>query len=188
MSRHRCAPWWLLAAPLLLPWAHGPASAQSEPKGVVYVTPRPSGPPGAEVSVAGLGFDTGQAVEIRWGGPSGEVLGTAAGPDFTAPVTVPEAEPGLHTLVVLSRDVNAVMGTTSTAAFLVTGGSQAGSGAGPGTSAPTTVPAPTHSAVPEAGPTPPLAWAAVVLVLSASGVVLYRARRRQRRAAVAGAV
>lgn len=180
----RGAPWWLLAAPLLLPWTHTAASAQTEPRGVVYVTPRPSGPPGAEVSVAGLGFDTGQAVEVRWGGPSGELLGTAAGPDFTAPVTVPEAEPGLYTLVVLSRDANAVMGTTSTAAFLITGGSDAGAGSAT-SSPPTTAPAAAHSAVPEAGPTPPLAWAAVVLVLTVSGVVLYRARRRQRRAALA---
>lgn len=55
---------------------------------------------GETVTVRGSEFSSGP-VEIRWDGDEGEVLATAAGPNFSVTVTIPESPPGQHFLVAM---------------------------------------------------------------------------------------
>lgn len=92
---------------------------------LVTVQPRSSSPAGSEVTINALGLDAGRA-EIRWNAPDGKVLATATGPNFSAPLTIPDAPEGLYALVVLSRQADGSVGNTATASF------QVGGSAGPG--------------------------------------------------------
>lgn len=59
--------------------------------------------PGAMVTVEGDGSPG--PVEIRWDGVDGEVLARVAdGKAYAVTATVPQAEPGVHTVVAVSRD------------------------------------------------------------------------------------
>ena len=86
---------------------------------LVSIEPRSSGASGTQVTVKAVAFDTGPA-EVRWNASDGPRLATAVGPDFSVPVTIPAADEGLHTIVVLSRSPNGTLGNAGTAAFQVT--------------------------------------------------------------------
>lgn len=86
---------------------------------LITLQPRASGPAGSEVTVAALGFDPGRA-EVRWNTSDGDLLASANGPDFSVPVTIPEAPDGLYHLVVLARSPGGEVGNTATASFQVT--------------------------------------------------------------------
>jgi len=93
------------------------------PQPLIVVQPNASGRPGAHVTVSGINFPLG-VVEIRWNGLEGPKLAeSAAGSDFSLPVTIPTAAEGLYTLVGVGRAPDgSVAGTVARAAFLVPGG------------------------------------------------------------------
>ncbi len=95
------------------------ASACVPQPNLVVVQPRSSGPSGTEVTVEGVGLDP-SPTEIRWNSVEGPLLGEAVGPSFSVPVTIPEASPGLYTVVVVSRQSDGGIGNTGTAAFQIT--------------------------------------------------------------------
>lgn len=86
---------------------------------LVTVQPRASGPAGTEVTVAALGFDPGRA-EVRWNAADGELLASAEGPDFSVPVTIPQAQNGVYHVVVLARSPGGEIGNTAAVSFQVT--------------------------------------------------------------------
>lgn len=96
---------------------------------LVSLEPRSSGAAGSEVTVKAVAFDPGPA-EVRWNASDGPRLATAVGPDFSVAITIPDAEEGLHAVVVLSRAPNGALGNASSAPFQVTGsgGSQSTGG------------------------------------------------------------
>lgn len=62
------------------------------------------GPPLSEASVRGEAVTPEAEVEIRWNGVKGPLVGTTIADKsgrFTAPVAVPEAAPGVYTLVAI---------------------------------------------------------------------------------------
>lgn len=88
----------------------------------ISITPQ-TGPPGSEMTVQGRAFAepaTSNPVEIRWGSATGPVLATAPGPSFSVPVTVPDADPGVHTVVALQRDKQGTLLGRTSAQFEVT--------------------------------------------------------------------
>lgn len=89
------------------------------PQPLVTVRPASSGPAGTEVTVEGLAVNG--ALEIRWNSVDGPRLATATGPSFSVQVTIPEAPPGLYSVIVLERKPDASLASTGRAAFLVTG-------------------------------------------------------------------
>ncbi len=109
---------FLLVAMVLV--SLGPAAACVPRANLVSLQPRASGPAGSEVTVEALGFGKGKA-EVRWNGASGPLLGTGAGPSFSASVTVPATAPGLYAVVVLIRQPGGSIGDAGAAAFQVTG-------------------------------------------------------------------
>lgn len=154
------------------------ASACVPQPNLVVVQPRSSGPSGTEVTVEGVGLDP-SPTEIRWNSAEGPLLGEAVGPSFSVPVTIPEASPGLYTVVVVSRQSGGGIGNTGTAAFQVIE-----PGTGPGLvppppedagAAPTTPP-PTATPSASAGRTV-LAFAAGA-ALATLGVWVARRRRQ----------
>jgi hypothetical protein len=80
-----------------------------------------SGPPGTDATVTGRGFPEGQ-FEIRWDSSQGALLATANGPEFSVPVKIPAASPGVHYVTVVGTGAHAAHGT-GTAPFEVTGAS-----------------------------------------------------------------
>lgn len=90
------------------------------PQPQVFVRPYASGPSGAQVTVEGLNFSAGDA-EVRWNGLDGDLLASAAGGQFSLPVTIPQAEPGLYVVTALTRDNEGVVNTSAVASFQVTG-------------------------------------------------------------------
>ena len=81
-----------------------------------------SGPPGAEFTISGTGFEAA-AVELRWGSQSGPPLAEATGPDFSVTAVVPaDAPSNSHPVVAVVRDGNTV--STSNASFQVTPGAE----------------------------------------------------------------
>ncbi|MEJ7764039.1 MAG: hypothetical protein WKF86_00945 [Acidimicrobiales bacterium] len=63
-------------------------------------------PSGSEVTVTGQG-QAGQVVEIRWNGTSGAKVAaaaTASDGTFAAVATVPQVQPGMYVLALVSRD------------------------------------------------------------------------------------
>jgi hypothetical protein len=80
-----------------------------------------SGPGGTTVQATGSGFPSAP-VEIRWGSHHGTLLETALGPDFSVPVTIPTAAPGIYSLSAAPAGDHA-SDTEVAAAFEVTGSS-----------------------------------------------------------------
>jgi hypothetical protein len=76
-----------------------------------------SGPPGTEFVVTGSGF-AALPVEIRWGGLSGPVIATAAGPAFSVTAVAPESQPNSVPVTAVVIDGSSV--STSSASFQVT--------------------------------------------------------------------
>jgi hypothetical protein len=92
-----------------------------------------SGVAGTRVLVSGDEFAPAGRVDIHWGSTTGPVLATATGPSFRTSVTIPEAPPGVYTIVALGLDAaNAVAGE-GRQAFEVIGAEPAAS---PSSSAP----------------------------------------------------
>lgn len=77
-----------------------------------------SGPSDTRVTVRASEFNPG-AVEIRWNSTSGRVLGTANGPSFSVTVVIPQATPGVYSVVAVQRSGGSIVGKAS-AAFEVT--------------------------------------------------------------------
>lgn len=150
----------------------GTAAAVEQPDAFVVVQPQPSGPPGVRVDVVGLGFGPGQRVEIRWDGVDGQLLGQTVGADFTTQMTVPDASAGLHTLVVLSRDANGLLGTATSTGFLVNRNDQSPTDQQQAPKAPASGDAP-----PVKG-TSGILWAAVLGLMLALGLSVAWGRRR----------
>lgn len=144
-----------IASPLSVP----PADAQlgRSPAALVLVRPQPSGPPGSAVSVVGIGFDDAEAVEVRWGTLDGGLLGSAAGPDFVVPITVPDLGAGLYSIIALSRRSDGGVGAAAATAFLVT---PRGSAA-PGDPFNGTTTTPQAGSADAATPTPGYLWAVI---------------------------
>jgi len=73
----------------------------------MYPLSQPAGPRGTEVTVRGTSPVAGP-VEVRWDGLKGKVLGVAEaapreqGGVFSTKVTIPDASPGVHYVVVVS--------------------------------------------------------------------------------------
>ena len=63
------------------------------PQAIIYLGPSSTGPAGSTINVTGKGFTPGP-VEVRMG--PGRPLATATGPEFSIPVKIPAAEPGVH--------------------------------------------------------------------------------------------
>lgn len=137
-----------------------------------------AGQPGTTIDITGSSFSTAdeaQAVEIRWGGPEGEVLAEAE-PDSTgaieADVTIPEdAEPGYHVLVATQMqegddgELSPAYGTPARASFLIGNVTEPAE-----ISEPAGVPA---AATPEAGA--PTSLIALTVVLALAGLGLFGA-------------
>ena len=103
------------------------------PQPLLSVEPQASGPAGSQLSVHAQTMP-GMVSEIRWNSPVGPVLATAEDKhDFTLPVTIPDAPPGLYALIAVARFTDGSVAGTGRAAFLVTDPSGA---AVPGTGAP----------------------------------------------------
>lgn len=105
---------------------------------LIAVLPQASGPTGTQVTVQGVGFDPPPArIEIRWNAVDGPELGRAENADFSVPVVIPDAPPGMYGLLVMSRGADGVLGNTGRATFEVTGPGRAptvvtsGAAAGP---------------------------------------------------------
>lgn len=75
-----------------------------------------TGAAGDTFNVRGTGFAAAD-VEIRWGSQSGELLTTAAGPDFSVEATVPNVGPNSYPVVAVVREGGSV--STSNASFQV---------------------------------------------------------------------
>lgn len=131
---------------------------------LITLQPRASGPPGAKVTVAALGFDPGRA-EIRWNAGDGELLATANGPEFSVEVTIPQADIGLYQVVVLARSASGEIGNTNTVSFEVTPeGSTAADASSPPVSQPVGEPV-------TAGSRPPTSVTAALLFAAAGALV-----------------
>lgn len=129
---------------------------------LVSIEPRSSGASGTEVTVKAVAFDAGPA-EVRWNASDGPRLATAVGPDFSVLVTIPPADEGLHTIVVLSRAPNGALGNAGSAAFQVT---KPGSSAAPEAGVPSR---PTLTA--ESSPSRP-SWLLLGVVLAVAAAAL----------------
>ena len=75
-----------------------------------------TGSAGDTFTVRGTGFAASD-VEIRWGSQSGDLLTTAAGPDFEVDATVPDVGPNSYPVVAVVREGGSV--STSNASFQV---------------------------------------------------------------------
>lgn len=100
-----------VAAALVLLGA-GAASAAPE----LSLSPA-SGPAGTEIAVSGTGFASSE-VEIRWAGPSGPLLASATGPDFSVTAVVPDQAANSYPVVAVVLDGTSL--STSNASFQVT--------------------------------------------------------------------
>lgn len=120
----------------------GTASAWAcVPQPGILVQPTSSGAAGTEVTIIGKAFGDAMA-EIRWNALDGELLGALPGPDFTTSVTIPQAPPGLYTLIAIVRGADGSVADTARAPFeVVEAGASVGSAAGPANS-PLTSPSP----------------------------------------------
>ncbi len=109
----------LLSILAALTAASGGALACVPQARLVTLQPQSFGPAGSELVVEGLAFDPA-ATEIRWGSPNGPLLATSMGPDFSAPVTVPDVPAGLYAIMVIVRQPGGGVGNAGRAAFQVT--------------------------------------------------------------------
>lgn len=85
-----------------------------------FVTLQPAfGPAGSPITVQGLHF-LQAPVEVRWNALDGIRLEATHGPDFSSTVTIPEEQPGLYAVVVVSRRPDGSVADTEIAMFQVT--------------------------------------------------------------------
>lgn len=88
------------------------------PQPLVTLAPSARGPAGSQVTVNGYALKN--PAEIRWNAVDGPLLGEAQGPVFSVPVRVPAVKEGLYVVVVLEREPNGALGSTTQASFEVT--------------------------------------------------------------------
>ena len=96
------------------------------PLPLVTVAPQASGAAGDQVTVNGVDLGAG-AIEVRWNALDGTLLGRGSGPNFSIPVTIPDAPDGVYVIVALTREANGSVGVKAAAEFQV--GSAAAGGA-----------------------------------------------------------
>lgn len=103
---------------LVLGWASVVFACTVQPQVSYSLLPQ-SASPGSTVMVEGRNVKSQSPVEIRWNGVAGKVLASATPVDgaFSVPVQVPEAAPGIYSLMLVTD--NAGVGRT---AFEVIGG------------------------------------------------------------------
>lgn len=152
-----------------------PAQASESGQTLLYVRPQPSGPPGSEVVLVGFGFDEDKPIEVRWASADGRQVGAAVGPDFSLSIAIPQVDPGLYSLVAVSRGANGELGTAARADFLVTA---TGSSAPADKLDPTSTVAAPGSAE-AASRTSPYLVVALACVLLALAFVAFRGRPRR---------
>lgn len=78
------------------------------PQPRVVATSAESGPPRGSVTVRGEAVAPSGPVELRWDGVRGPVIATAVADEsrrFEAKAIVPDSEPGVHTIMVVSQGV-----------------------------------------------------------------------------------
>lgn len=172
--------------PLLVLWAiTGMAAAVATwaatawacvPQPLILIEPAPSGAPGSQAVVHGLLFGGSGEVEIRWNHIDGPKLAAASGDEFSVPITIPAADPGLYTVIAAIRSPAGVVSIGGRASFLVTG---------PASASPTSVARAAtagSSAVPHASPSDhPLLQALAadgvfVVIGAAAGAAVFRRR------------
>lgn len=149
------------------------------PQPLVWVEPASSGPAGSEVEVHALSLSGGQA-EVRWNGIDGEVLATGGGSELSETMTIPDAPPGLYSIILIERDANGAVGASGRAAFLVTdpsGPSEPDSGE-TGTAVGDDAPAPQSSSSSLSAPVAWLGGAGLLVLGVLGGIVLSRNRGR----------
>lgn len=77
------------------------------PQARVVAASAESAPAGSTVAVRGEAVRASGAVELRWDGVRGPVIGSAvadAGGRFSAEGMIPDAAPGVHTIVIVGQD------------------------------------------------------------------------------------
>lgn len=144
------------------------------PQPLITLQPQASGPSGSEITVQALAVNG--SAEIRWNGVDGQRLGDGTGPVFSTAVTIPEAPPGLYSIVVLERQADGSLGSTGRASFEVTGPDGQSSTAISESAASTTIAS--HDEGPSSDPAPVvlITAGAGLLVLGALGGSLLRRR------------
>ena len=175
-SRQACRPLMATAAlvfGLTLALGSMAAAWACVPQPLVVIQPAAFGAPGSQVTVDGYLF--GGSMEIRWNAIDGPELATASGSNFSVPITVPQAAPGLYTILVVIRASDGSISVGGRASFLVPGLST-------GVASRTSAAPPTIIRQPSSGH--PLAVAlvadVVAVALGAFGGVLWLSRRRPR--------
>lgn len=88
------------------------------PLPLVTVAPQASGAAGDEVTVNGVDLGAG-AIELRWNALDGALLGRGSGPNFSIPVTIPDAPDGVYVIVALTREANGSVGVKAAAEFQI---------------------------------------------------------------------
>lgn len=149
------------------------------PLPVVSVQPRASAPPGTQVNLEGVDFTSGK-IEVRWNGLTGPLLGQSTGPNFSVPVTIPDAPGGSYTMVVFVREKDDTIGVKLSVPFDVTSPDSPSTGS--------TAPArATSGSGLSSAQTAALALGGLVLLVGggAGGAVVSRRRRPRRDAAPA---
>jgi len=63
-----------------------------------------SGVPGSTIDVVGEYFRDGAPVELHWDDAAGAELARVEGSRFVARLSIPDAEPGVHSIVAVQRD------------------------------------------------------------------------------------
>ncbi len=107
----------VIAGLLLVVVSGGSLARACLPQPLISLQPKSSGPPGAEITVNARTIN--DRAEIRWNAPDGPLLGTATGPAFSVPITIPDVPRGLYTLVVIERQPDGGLGSSGTAAVAV---------------------------------------------------------------------
>jgi hypothetical protein len=94
----------VVMALLVLGWASMALACTVQPQ-VRYSLLPESATPGSTVMVEGKNVATQSPVEIRWNGVGGKVLASATPLNgaFSVPVQVPEAEPGIYSLMLVTE-------------------------------------------------------------------------------------
>ena len=79
------------------------------------------GPPGTSINVTGTKFEEGGPVEIYWNGSGSSMLARATGPDFSVPVTIPNAPPDTYTVFAVGKSANGTVAGRASASFTIPG-------------------------------------------------------------------
>lgn len=109
MKRRRCSIIVVVAVVFSIGIVGASAGGACVPQPLVLVEPRPGLVAGNRVTVDGFRFASGP-VEVRWTALDGPLLASTNGPSFTVEVDIPRVEPGMYSIVALSRTVDGSVG------------------------------------------------------------------------------